>query len=150
MGAKGREAAQRILAIVVIIAMLGVMGIPASVIIFFTVVTFFIYRAVQRSEHQETGRVFEFYISANEILRDEERHWYGFEIMEVIERGQRVLHTMTDPPPLVYFALGSLYHHAGDHESAVEHLSYIIENDLSDERHRTAPSPELRRYAHIL
>ena len=150
MGAKGREAAQRVLAIIVIIAMLGVMGIPPSVIIFFTIVTYFIYRAVQRSEHQETGRVFEFYISANEILRDEERHWYGFEIMEVIERGQRVLHSMTDPPPLVYFALGSLFHHAGDHESAVEHLSYVVENDLSDERHRFAPSPELSRYVHVL
>ena len=150
MGAKGREAAQRVLAIVVIIAMLGVMGIPPSVIIFFTVVTYFIYRAVQRSEHQETGRIFEFYISANEILRDEERRWYGFEIMEVIERGERILHSMIDPPPLVYFALGALYNHAGDHEAAAEHLSYVIENDLSDERHRLVPSPELLRYVHVL
>lgn len=138
------------LAIIVIIAMLAVMGIPVSVIVFFTVVTYFIWRAVQRSEHQETGRIFEFYIAANDIIRDEERSWFGFEIGEVIERGERLLHSMTDPPPLVYFSLGALYHHAGDHEAAVEHLSYIMENDLSDERHRTAPSPELRRYVHIL
>jgi hypothetical protein len=150
MGTKGREALQRILAIVIIIAMLGVMGIPPSVIIFFTVITYFIYRAVQRSEHQETGRIFEFFISANDILRDEERRWYGFEIMEVIERGERVLHSMTDPPPLIYYALGALYNHAGDHQAAVEHLSYVVENDLSDERHRLAPSPELSRYVHIL
>lgn len=150
MSGKGRDSAQRLLAIIVIIAMLAVMGIPVSVIVFFTIVTYFIWRAVQRSEHQETGRIFEFYIAANDILRDEERRWYGFEIAEVIERGERVLHSQTDPPPLVYFALGALYHHAGDHEAAVEHLSYIIENDLSDERHRHAPSPELRRYVHIL
>ena len=150
MGTKGREAAQRILAIVVIIAMLGVMGIPPSIIIFFTVITYFIYRAVQRSEHQETGRIFEFFISANDILRDEDRHWYGFEIMEVIERGERVLHSMSDPPPLVYYALGALYNHAGDHQAAVEHLSYVVENDLADERHRLTPSPELARYVHIL
>jgi hypothetical protein len=150
MGSKGKEALHRILAIIVIIAMLGVMGIPPSVIIFFTVITYFIYRAVQRSEHQETGRVFEFYISANDILRDEERRWYGFEIMEVIEKGERVLHAMTDPPPLVSFALGALYNHAGDHQAAVEHLSYVVENDLADERHRLAPSPELLRYVHIL
>jgi hypothetical protein len=150
MGTKGREALQRILAIVIIIAMLSVMGIPPSVIIFFTVITYFIYRAVQRSEHQETGRVFEFFISANDILRDEERRWYGFEIMEVIERGERVLHSMTDPPPLVYYALGALYNHAGDHQAAVEHLSYVVENDLADERHRLKPSPELARYVHIL
>lgn len=150
MSNKGRDSAQRLLAIIVIIAMLAVMGIPVSVIVFFTIVTYFIWRAVQRSEHQETGRIFEFYIAANDILRDEERRWFGFEIAEVIERGERVLHTMTDPPPLIYFALGALYHHAGDHEAAVEHLSYIIENDLSDERHRNAPSAELRRYVHIL
>jgi hypothetical protein len=150
MNSKGREAAQRLLAIIIIIAMLGVMGIPFSVLIFFATVTFFIWRAVQHTEHQETGRVFEFYIAANDVLRDEERHWFGFEIAEVIERGEHVLHSMQDPPPLVYFALGALYHKAGDHEAAVEHLSYIVENDLSDERHRYAPSPELRRYVHIL
>jgi hypothetical protein len=150
MGSKGRESAQRLLAIIVIVAMLVVMGIPPSVVVFFAIVTYFIWRAVQRSEHQETGRVFEFYISANDILRDEERRWYGFEIAEVIDRGERVLHSMADPPPLIYFALGALYNYAGDHEAAAEHLSYVVENDLSDERHRLSPSPELRRYVHIL
>jgi hypothetical protein len=150
MSGKGRESAQRLLAIIVIVAMLVVMGIPPSVVVFFAIVTYFIWRAVQRSEHQETGRIFEFYISANEILRDEERRWYGFEIAEVIDRGERVLHSMTDPPPLIYFALGALYNYAGDHEAAAEHLSYVVENDLSDERHRLAPTQELRRYVHIL
>jgi hypothetical protein len=150
MNNKGKEAAQRLLAIIVIMAMLGVMGIPFSVIIFFATITFFIWRAVQHTEHQETGRIFEFYIAANDVLRDEERHWFGFEIAEVIERGEHILRSMTDPPPLVYFSLGALYHKAGDHEAAAEHLSYIVENDLSDERHRLAPSAELRRYVHIL
>src|ERR671939_269046 len=150
MNNKGKEAAQRLLAIIVIMAMLGVMGIPFSVIIFFATVTFFIWRAVPHTEYQETGRVFEFYIAANDVLRDEERHWFGFEIAEVIERGEHILHSMTDPPPLVYFSLGALYHKAGDHEAAAEHLSYVVENDLSDERHRLAPSSELRRYVHIL
>jgi hypothetical protein len=147
---KGKDAAQKLLAIIIIIAMLGVMGIPFSVIIFFAIVTFFIWRAVQHTEHQETGRIFEFYIAANDVIRDEERHWFGFEIAEVIERGEHLLHSMTDPPPLVYFALGALYYKAGDHEAAAEHLSYIVENDLSDERHRLTPSPELRRYVQIL
>src|ERR1051325_11282625 len=104
MSSQGKEAAQRLLAIIVIVAMLGLMGIPFSVIIFFATVTYFIWRAIQQSERQDTGRVFEFYIRANDILRDEERHWYGFEIAETIERGERVLHSMTDPPPLVHFA----------------------------------------------
>ena len=147
---KGKDAAQKLLAILIIIAMLGVMGIPFSVIIFFATVTFFIWRAVQHTEHQETGRIFEFYIAANDVVRDEERHWFGFEIAEVIERGEHLLHSMTDPPPLVYFALGALYYKAGDMEAAAEHLSYIVENDLSDERHRLTPTPELRRYVQIL
>ncbi|HMF55499.1 MAG TPA: hypothetical protein VK619_04005 [Pyrinomonadaceae bacterium] len=150
MNSKGRDTIQRILAIVVIVAMLNVMGIPASVLVFFSVVTFFIWRAVQRSEHQETGRIFEFYVRANDILREEERRWYGFEINKVIEEGERVLHQMSDPPPLVHFALGALYHAAGDHEASVEHLSYVIENDLADERHQISPSPELRRYVYVL
>jgi hypothetical protein len=150
MNSQGRDAAQKLLAIILIIAMLGVMGIPFSVIIFFATVTFFIWKAVAHTEHQETGRIFEFYIAANDVLRDEERHWFGFEIAEVVDRGERVLHSMTDPPPLVYFALGALYHKAGDHEAAAEHLSYIVENGLSNERHTMSPSTELRRYVHIL
>jgi hypothetical protein len=150
MSTQGKEAAQRLLAIIVIVAMLAVMGIPFSVIIFFATVTYFIWRAIQQSERQDTGRVFEFYIRANDILRDDERHWYGFEIAEIIERGERVLHSMTDPPPLVHFALGALYQQAGDHASAIEHLSFVVDNEQADERHRFTPSPELRRYVHIL
>lgn len=145
-----KESVQRLLALLVIVAMLGVMGIPASVIVFFSVVTYFIWRAVRHTEHQETGRIFEFYKEANDILREEERRWYGFEVAEVIDHGERVMHAMIDPPPLVYFALGALYNYAGHHEAAVEHLSYIVDGEQSDERHRVAASPELRRYVHIL
>lgn len=137
-------------ALLVIVAMLGVLGIPPSVIIFFGVVTYFIWRAVRHTEHQETGRIFEFYKDANDILREEERRWYGFELAEVIDMGERVLHSMTDAPPLVHFALGALYHHAGGYQSAVEHLSYLVEDEQSAERTRVSPSPELRRYVHIL
>jgi hypothetical protein len=150
MNFRARDSAQRWLAIIVIIAMLAVIGIPVSVMVFFFIVTSLIWRVARRTEHQETRCIFEFYIAANDILRDEERRWFGFEITEVIDNGERVLHIMSDPPPLVYFTLGVLYHQVGDHQSAVEHLSYIIENDLSDERHRNAPSHELRRYVQIL
>lgn len=150
MTSQGREAAQRLLAIIVIVAMLGVMGIPFPVIIFFATVTYFIWRAIQQSERQDTGRIFEFYIHANDILREEERHWYGFEIAEVIERGERVLHSMSDPPPLLHYVLGALYQQAGDHEAAIEHLSFVVDNEQADERHRFAPSAELRRYVNIL
>ena len=147
---KGQETAQRLIAIVVIMAMLGVMGIPLTVIVFFATVVYFVWRAVQRSEQQDVKNIFDFYISANEILRDEEKRWYGFEITQVIGEGERVLHLMPDPPPLVYFTLGALYHRAGDHDTAAEHLAYILEDERGDEHSRTQPSPELRRYVEVL
>lgn len=150
MSGKGKEAAQRVLAILVIMAMLMVMGIPPTVIIFFVTVVYFVWRAVQRSEQQDVRSIFDFYIVANEILRDEDRRWYGFEVERVIERGDGILGAISDPPPLVYYTLGALYHRAGKHEAAVEHLSYVLENEQGDERHRLHPSPELRRYVQVL
>jgi hypothetical protein len=147
---KGQETAQRLVAIVVIMAMLGVMGIPLTVILFFATVVYFVWRAVQRSERQDVKNIFDFYISANEVLRDEERRWFGFEIGQVIAEGERVLHLMADPPPLVYFALGALYQRAGEHEAAAEHLSYVLEDEAGDEHSRTHPSQELRRYVEVL
>lgn len=135
---------------VVVMAMLGVMGIPLTVIVFFAAVVYFVWRAVQRSEQQDVKNIFDFYIAANEILRDEERRWYGFEINNVIGDGERVLHMMSDPPPLVYFTLGALHHRAGDYETAAEHLSYILEDERGDEHARTHPSSELRRYVEVL
>ena len=105
---KGQETAQRLIAIIVIMAMLGVMGIPLTVIFFFATVVYFVWRAVQRSERQDVKNIFDFYIAANELLRDDEKRWYGFELHHVIGEGERVLHLMSDPPPLVYFTLGAL------------------------------------------
>jgi hypothetical protein len=147
---KGQETAQRLVAMVVVMAMLGVMGIPLTVIVFFAAVVYFVWRAVQRSEQQDVKNIFDFYIAANEILRDEEKRWYGFEINNVIGDGERVLHMMSDPPPLVYFTLGALHHRAGDYETAAEHLSYILEDERGDEHARTHPSSELRRYVEVL
>src|SRR5436305_957926 len=147
---KGQETAQRLIAIVVIMAMLGVMGIPLTVIVFFATVVYFVWRAVQRSEQQDVKNIFDFYIAANEILRDEEKRWYGFEISSVVAEGERVLHLMPDPPPLVYFALGALYNRAGDYDSAAEHLASVLEDEHGDEHSRFQPSPELRRYVEVL
>jgi len=147
---KGQETAQRLIAIIVIMAMLSVLGIPLTVIFFFATVVYFVWRAVQRSERQDVKNIFDFYIAANEVLRDEEKRWFGFEVNQVIAEGERVLHMMADPPPLVYFALGALYQRAGDHEAAAEHLAYVLEEDGGDEHSRTHPSPELRRYVEVL
>lgn len=150
MGSKGRDIGQKLVAILVILAMLAMMGIPPTVIFFFATVIYFVWRAVDRSEQHETRRIFDFYLAANEILRDDERRWFGFEITEVIGQGESVLHSMSDAPPLVYFALGALYQRAGGHEEATAHLAHVVEAESGDERHRNAPSPELRRYVSVL
>lgn len=141
---------QKLVAIIVILAMLALMGIPPTVIIFFSTVVYFVWRAVDRSEQHETRRIFDFYLAASDVLREDERRWFGFEIAEVIGQGESVVHSMSDAPPLVHFALGSLYHRAGDHEAAAEHLAYILEAEDGDERQRISPSPELRRYVSVL
>jgi hypothetical protein len=150
MNGQGKDIVQRLLAIIVIVSLLALLGIPPPVIFFFAIVTYFIWRAVQRTEEQDTRRVFEFYIAASDILRDEERRWFGFEIAEVLRLGTSILHSMPDPPPLVYFALGALHHRAGNHESAVEYLTYLKENERGDECRRVDASPELRRYVQVL
>jgi uncharacterized protein (UPF0335 family) len=150
MNASNQRLAQKLIAIVVIIAILGVIGFSPAVIVFFLVAGLIIWRKVRRSEHQETERVFEFYIAADEVLRDETRQWYGFEIAEVIEGGELVMLSLPDPPPLSRFTLGALYHRIGDFEVAVEHLSGVIEDSRAGEVHQTTPSPQLRRYVETL
>jgi hypothetical protein len=150
MGGKGKDFGQKLIAILVIFAMLGLMGLPLTVIIFCAVVVFFVWRAVDRSEQHETRRIFEFYLSAHEILREQDRRWFGFEINEVIAAGEAVLASMQDAPTLVHYALGALYQRVGDYHAAVEHLEYVCEDEQSDERHLTQPTTELRRYAEVL
>lgn len=150
MGSKGKETTQRLLAIIVIISMMTMMNIPAPVIIFFAIVVYFVWRAVQRSEQQEIGGIFDFYEKAHSILRDEEKRWYGFEIEEVIQSGERILDLMQDAPPLVYFTLGALASRSGDHERAINYLSSVVEDERGDELHCLAPSPLLKRYVNVL
>lgn len=150
MNDKGRDSAQRFLAIIIIIAMMMTMSIPAPVVVFFAIVIYFVWRAVERSEQQQIEGIFHFYVLANEILRDEDRRWFGYEIAEVIERGEEILRLMRDPPPLVYFALGALYKKAGNASAAADHLSVVLESDLGNENKITVPSPELRYYVKML
>lgn len=142
--------AQKLIAIIVIIAILGVIGFSTAVIIFFLIVGFVIWRTVRRSENQEIERIFEFYIAADEMLRDERRQWYGFEIADVIDHGERVMLSFVDPPPLTRFAVGALCHRVGDFETAVEHLSWLTEDSSASEVSLTSPSPQLRRYVETL
>jgi hypothetical protein len=138
------------IAVIVIVAMLDAVGVPPVIMVLFTGMVFVIWLFARRAQLREVERIFDFYIAADAILREEERRWYGFEISEVIEHGESLLEIMPDPPPLNYFALGALYQRLGNHHATVEYLSRLTEDEQYDEAHRTAPSPQLRRYVSML
>ena len=138
------------IAVIVVIAMLNAVGFPPVIMVLITSAVFVVWLCVRRAQAREVERMFDFYIAADAILRDEERRWYGFEIAEVIEHGESLLEIMPDPPPLNYYALGALYHRLGNHQASVDYLSRVTEDEHNDETHRTAPSPQLRRYVMML
>jgi hypothetical protein len=138
------------IAVIVIVAMLDAVGLSPVIMVFVTGVFLVVWLFARRAQAREVERIFEFYIAADAILREEERRWYGFEIAEVIEHGESLLEVMPDPPPLNYYALGALYLRLGNHRATVEYLSHLLDDESYDETHRTSPSPQLRRYVMML
>jgi len=138
------------IAVIIVVAMLNAVGFPPVVMVLITGAVFVVWLCARRAQAREVERIFDFYIGAEAILREEERRWYGFEIAEVIEHGESLLEMMPDPPPLSYYALGALYQRLGNHDAAVEYLSRLKEDEFCNETHRTSPSPQLRRYVSIL
>jgi hypothetical protein len=149
---KTKETTQAVLVSGVIILMLYAVGFPMFLLFFLGIIVFFFYKIFggQQKQLGGTHEVFEFFLNANDVLRDDERNWFGFEIQEIIHRGERILRAMPDPPPLLYFTLGSLYNKVGNHKAAIEYLAYISENETSNEKNRSVASPELRHYVQIL
>ena len=138
------------IAVIVIVAMLDAVGLSPVIMVFVTGMFLVVWLFARRAQAREVERIFEFYIAADAILREEERRWYGFEIAEVIEQGESLLETIPDAPPLNYFVLGALYHRLGNHQATVEYLAHLLEDQNYDEAHRTMPSPQLRRYVSML
>ncbi|CAN5355155.1 hypothetical protein BH10ACI1_BH10ACI1_30750 [soil metagenome] len=130
--------------------MLLAVGFPMFVIFFFGIFAYFLWKTFSSPSRSGSREIFEFYLAANEVLRDDERRWYGFELQEVINRGERILQFMNGAPPLVYFTLGALYNKIGDHKAAINHLAFVVENETADESTYLYPSPDLRSYVHIL
>lgn len=134
----------------IVALMLYVVGFPLFLLIFFGVLGFFVWKIFSPESRTETRKIFEFYLSANEILRDDERRWYGFEIQEAVGRGENLLRSMTAAPPLVHFATGALYQKLGDHASAAKRLADSVETPAGDEMAVIFPPKELREYVRLL
>ena len=145
-----KERGQYFLAFGVVASMLLVAGFPLFVIFFFGIFAYFLLRMFSAGSRSETREIFEFYLTANEMLRDDERRWYGFEINEAIRRGEDIVRRMKPAPPLVYFSLGALQHKAGNHKAATTNLAYVVENSSAEEASYTAASPELQNYVRVL
>src|SRR5215212_11038464 len=121
------------IAVVVIVAMLDAVGLSPVLMVFVTGMVLIVWLFARRAQAREVERIFDFYIAADAVLREEERRWYGFEITEVIEHGESLLEMMPDPPPLNYYALGALYQRLGNHTAAVEYLSRVTGDERYDE-----------------
>lgn len=145
-----REKGQYLLAFGVVASMLLVAGFPLFVVFFFGIFAYFLLRMFASGSRSETREIFEFYLTANEMLRDDERRWYGFELNEAIRRGEDILHRMKSAPPLVHFSLGALQNKVGNHKAAIANLAYVVENSAADEAAFVAPSHELQSYVRVL
>src|SRR5437868_4451014 len=126
-----REKGPIALTVGVVALMLYIIGFPVFLLAFFGALAFFVWKVFTGETRTETRRVFEFYLAANEILRDDDRRWFGFEVRDVTARGEAIMRAMPTPPPLAHFVLGALYQKLGDHSSAVKHLSLAVEDAAS-------------------
>lgn len=145
-----REKTQYVLAFGVVAVLLYAIGFPIFLLFFFGILAFFIWKAFTAGTRNETRAVFEFYLSTNEIIRDDGRSWYGFEMQEAIAKGEAIIREMPAAPPLVHFCLGALYQKIGDHASAIRHLSHLTTDNSAQEAAIVYPNKELREYVRVL
>lgn len=150
MTSSNKKLAQKSITVVVILAILQVVGVSPILMFWVTGIIFLVWVVSRRAQNKQLEQIFKFYVAAEAILRDDERHWYAFEVVEVIDDGERVFDFMKDCPALHLFALGALYHQIGKHEATVEYLGRVLEDELYDERQNTMPSMQLRRYVTML
>jgi len=150
MSSANKRFTQKAIAVVIVVTLLYGAGVAPVVMMFVTSVVLVIFLFSRRAQNREVERMFDFYLAADAILRDEDRRWYGFEVAEVIETGEGVIEAMPDPPPLHLFTLGALHNLIGNHRACTEYLSRVVEDNDFNERYRTAPSGALRRYVNLL
>jgi hypothetical protein len=145
-----KERGQYVVGFSIIALMLYFAGFPVFLLFFIGVLTFFIWKVFSTESRSETRRIFEFYLSANEILREDDRRWFGFEIQDAIARGEAIIRSTSAAPPLVYFSLGALYQKLDDHTSAVKYLSQVMDEPALTETSMVFPTRELREYVRTL
>ncbi len=140
-------------ALIVIVAIVGIVELARLTVLAIAGLLAFgviVYVAYRVWANRKTKIIFGFYVAANDILTDGDGSRYHFEVADVIRKGQRVVRSMPDAPPLSRFALGALCYSVGDHNAAVEHLALAAEEEVLKESQLVLPSRQLRRYVRRL
>src|SRR5688572_32854205 len=102
MNTSKRRLVQRIVASVAVVAILLVLGLKfvgllPAVLIGVAGAGLLVFVTIKGRQRRKTEVILGFYIAANEILDDEERRRYRFEITEAIKMGEKVVSSMPDP-----------------------------------------------------
>jgi hypothetical protein len=140
-----------IVAALLVLVGLKFIGLAAVIVISLIGTGVLVALGIRRWQRRQTEVIFGFYVTANEILgEDDKPRRYHFEIAEAIKTGEKAVSSMPDPPPLSSFALGALYHAAGNQNGAVQHLALAAEEELLKESPHIPPSRQLRRYVRRL
>jgi hypothetical protein len=145
-----KERGQYAVAFGVVTVLLYVAGLPLFPLFFVGVISYFVWKIFASEYSNQSRKIFEFYLVTNEMLREDDRHWYGFEIKDAVDRGEAILREIKAPPPLVLFCLGALYQKLGDHSNAIKALSQVTGDNAFDEMAVIHPTPELRDYVAML
>lgn len=130
---------------VVVTALLLFSGFPLAFLFFLASASFLVWRLIAPAKASAARSIFEFYLFADEIISNPKRRWYGFEVEEVIARGEDILRRCDPPPPLALYALGCLYNVNGDRERAAVLLNMLRDENLNEISIKE-PSPDLREY----
>jgi hypothetical protein len=145
-----RQVAQYVVGLGIIGALMYLAGISLSLLFFVGVLTFFLWKVFASEGRGESRKIFEFYLLSSEILRDDNRRWFGFELHEAIRRGEDIVASMPSAPPLIHFTLGALYQKVGQPVYAERNLSKAIEGPESDEITFVQRTRELGDYVRML
>ena len=73
MRSGNKKLIQKSIAVVVIVALLQLVGVSVLMMFFATAIVFLVWMVNHRSETRELEQIFDFYVAAEGILRDDER-----------------------------------------------------------------------------
>lgn len=145
----GKEIATYTITSVVITALLLYSGFPLAFLFFIGSAALLMWRMLGSSRSSSVRPIFEFYLFADEIISNPRRRWFGFEIDDVIRKGNGLIQRYDPAPPLVFVALAALYRLRGDAEMSEKCIRAASSPGI-DESSVTEPTSDMREYASLL